>query len=141
MIQHDEADILPALSTQHDQVVELHQLEAEALLHSVKFRLRYLVAKAAREPMYPEEAQSIRPLSRLLVRLAKMLAGSWPRDRLHRPRVRRFKFDFDSLLLLNALLRDGYSLFAMEDRHEGPLIALYMKINQKAQNLTQFFQL
>ncbi|GAA3953855.1 hypothetical protein [Hymenobacter algoricola] len=141
MSLHEELLILPVLSNKHDQTIELTPHQAEALLHALKWYLRFQIMKATHNgPLYPSEAQTIRPVHQVLKRLSKLRQDSWPRDRMQRPKLRKFRLEFDAVLLLNGLLRED-ELTAAETMHRGPLNAVYLQINQKAQNLTQFFQL
>ncbi|MCC2546439.1 hypothetical protein LJY25_08280 [Hymenobacter sp. BT175] len=132
----DEYQLLPVLSKKYDAALQLDHYQAEALFHSLKFYLRLLLLEP---PLYPAQAQSIRPMHRLMLRLEKLLQGDWSPVR-KKARQRKCKVEFDALLQLNALLREG-ELFPAQFHYTGSLNAVHLQVNQQAQNLTGFFQL
>jgi hypothetical protein len=139
MSRLDEQQLVQLLSQRYDQVIQLDEHEAQALFHATQFYLRLLVMRSEKQPMYPEQAQGIRVVHRVMLRLRKLLQGQWI-DSKKRPRLRKFRLDYDAVLKLNVLLRNG-ELHAAQWEHDGLMGAVWIKINQKAQNLNQFFQL
>lgn len=125
---------------EHDQLVELHQDEAQALAHALNLYLYNLNLKSGRRPLYLEEALSIKISTRLHKRLQVLLAGSWPRGPLRRFRPRRWRLEYDEVLQLNALFV-AEQLYAAQPAHRGPLTTILGKVNQRALNLNQFFHL
>ncbi|WBO86265.1 hypothetical protein [Hymenobacter yonginensis] len=123
-----------------DQQLPLHRDEARALCDALRLYHQHLTWLSARRPLYLAETMSIRATLRVHERLAKLLAGEWPRTRDRHLRPRTWRVAFDELLQLNALLVEG-TLLAAESSYQSAFNSLYGKLNQKALNLTAHFQL
>ncbi|OWP62907.1 hypothetical protein CDA63_11860 [Hymenobacter amundsenii] len=126
--------------SEHDQVVELHQAEADALCHALRLYLYRLNVVSGYRPIYRQQLLSIRPLTRVLTRLTGLLAGNWPRDRLRRLKARKWRLRVEELVLLNRLMVDE-ELHAAQAQHQNYFNCIYGRINQKALNLNRFFEL
>ncbi|WP_187315910.1 hypothetical protein [Hymenobacter sp. BT190] len=123
-----------------DQKLPLHRDEARALHDALGLYHRHLTWLSGHRPLYLAETMSIRVTLRVHERLAKLLAGEWPRTRERHLKPRQWRVEFDELLQLNALLVEG-TLFAAESSYESAFNCLYGKLNQKALNLTAHFRL
>lgn len=127
---------LPAL----DQVLDIHQDEAQALHDSLEMYHYLLTWRSGERPLYLAETMSIRPTLRTYERLVRLLASPWPRNRWKLLKTRRWRLPFDELLQLNALILQG-ELFAAQICYRFAFDTMYAKINQKALNLNSHFQL
>lgn len=124
----------------YDQVLELHQVEAEALSHALRLYHQRLELFAEWRPLHLLELLSLKPTTRLLTRLSKLVAGTWPRDRRQRPRPRQWRLEVDELLVLNRLFLHE-TLFAAQLEHRVAFTSLLCKVNQKAVSLPPLFEL
>lgn len=124
----------------YDQVVELYSNECAALCQAIGIYQRQLLYLSSHRRLQVRESLSMKPLAKLLTKLTKLDAGRWPMGgRLYMPRPRKWRLEFDELLLLNSLYCSG-ELF-VPDAHKSSLYDICGKINQKVQNLTQYFEL
>ncbi|MBO0360663.1 hypothetical protein J0X19_22070 [Hymenobacter sp. BT186] len=123
----------------HDQLVELHQDEANALCHSIRIYHQHLVWASSFRPLHLPEVMSIRPTQRVLERLTRLLAGPWPRTKDRRLKGRKWRLEMDELLQLNALFVADE--LTAPDALKYPLYSILGKVNKKAHNLTTHFQL
>jgi len=123
----------------HNQVVELHQNEANALCHSIRIYHQHLVWASSHRPLHLPEVLSIRPTTQVLDRLTRLLTSQWPRTKDRRLKARKWRLELDELLQLNALFVADE--LTGPDAIKNPLYAILGKVNQKALNVTTHFQL
>lgn len=123
-----------------DQILLLHRDEALALRDSLRMYHQLLTWRSGQRQLFLSETMSIRATLRVHDKLAKLLEGTWPRTKYKLLKPRKWRVEFDELLQLNELMREG-EMYAPEVGARGAFNSIYGKINQKALNLQTHFRL
>jgi hypothetical protein len=123
-----------------DQIVLVHQDEAQALRDAINFYHRLLAFHSGERQLHLSEVMSIRATLRVHDKMVKLLATTWPRTKKKILKPRRCRLEFDELLQVNWLYLTG-ELFAAEISYRVAFDTVCGKINQRAQNLNSHFQL
>lgn len=124
-----------------DQKIDIERSEARALQQSLQHYHYHLAQLATTHQLTHEQALSIKPTTRVLTRLTRMLIGPWPKypsKRLFLHRARKWQLEFDEMLVLLAIWTAG-------DLHDGghclDMHSVMGKIDQKAQYLSSYFRI